>query len=89
MNQEFFKKLKGKEVSVDYNQGSKHSFIEGEVLKVAELFVSIANDACMVSLTYPSITSVRIMTNKETGNPKPNHDRERLEQQQEEHDRTR
>ena len=64
MDKEFFEPLIGKQVSVDYNQGSKHSFIEGEVLKVTDIYVSIGNEDCMICVKYASITSIRIMTNE-------------------------
>lgn len=63
MNQEFFKDIIGKQVAVDYKLGTKSSFINGEVLKVEDEFVTIANEDAMVSVLYSSIISVRIMTN--------------------------
>jgi len=63
MNKEFFEPLIGKRVAVDYKLGTKSSFINGEVLKAEDTFVTIANEDAMVSVLYNSLIAVRIMKN--------------------------
>ena len=65
MDKEFFEKSLRKQVSVDYTAGGRNSFVRGEVLKVTDKFVTIANEDMMVSILYKSITSARTLTAKE------------------------
>lgn len=83
MNQEFFKPLIGKQVSVDYNLGKKGVFINGKVTDAEEKFVTIASDDAVVSVLYSSVTAVRILT-ENSKFKQADDERQQLEQQQEE-----
>ena len=87
MNYEFFKTLKGKYVLVNYKSGDKDSWAKGKVMIVDPVFVVIEADKSTVAVSYVHLLSARSLAKDEIIKFKQNN-RQQLEQQQEEADRS-
>lgn len=83
MNQEFFNKLKGKYVLVNYKSGELDSWAKGKVIDVDPVFVVIQASGSTVAVNYGHLLSARSLRKEELVKLEQN-SRQQLEQQKKE-----